>query len=122
LLMPQAKGLFHRAILQSGSPTAVTDSVSQALEKSQRLARKVGCPIDDATKMVHCLQAKPFHELAIPLYGDLSRNEYFTPVYGNDSSLLKLSPLELVKSAKLDVDLMVCLKWSSQCITFCLIL
>ena len=98
--------LFKRVILQSGSPTAVTEPFSEALKKTVNLAVRVNCSVEQGPKvMMDCLKGKTFQELAVPLIGDLNRNEYFTPVYGDE--LLPRSTVELVKAAKVKVDVMV---------------
>uniref|UniRef100_A0A8C5BMZ2 Carboxylic ester hydrolase n=1 Tax=Gadus morhua TaxID=8049 RepID=A0A8C5BMZ2_GADMO len=57
LLAPSSHGLFHRAILQSGVPTAPWASLSQRETwKSLSLASLLGCPRSPAADLERCLQ------------------------------------------------------------------
>ncbi|KAK4008458.1 hypothetical protein OUZ56_013598 [Daphnia magna] len=63
LLSPHSKGLFHRAIAQSGSSLN-----SWALEKSvgsytRRLGQHFNCPHSNSSEMVACLRTKPAREI-----------------------------------------------------------
>ena len=58
-------GLFHRAIMASGSALSPWAMASDAVEYSRKLASKVGCP-DDPDKhaiMVDCLRTKSISEI-----------------------------------------------------------
>ncbi|XP_059930938.1 cholinesterase-like [Gadus macrocephalus] len=58
LLAPSSHGLFHRAILQSGVPTAPWASLSQreTWKRSLSLASLLGCPRSPAADLERCLQ------------------------------------------------------------------
>ncbi|CAL1533775.1 unnamed protein product [Lymnaea stagnalis] len=65
---PLAKGLFHRAIIQSGSlltPWAVTyPSTSVAPRKlAELIGAKVNCTLEDSTQFVACLRGVKFMDL-----------------------------------------------------------
>ncbi|CAL8350983.1 unnamed protein product [Lota lota] len=58
LLSPSSHGLFKRAVLQSGSPTAPWASLSrmQAWNRTRTLASLLGCPRSPAVDLERCLQ------------------------------------------------------------------
>jgi carboxylesterase type B len=52
---PRSKGLFHRAVVQSGTLSSCTftrDPVAQA----KKVAEQVGCPMNNSTAFVKCLK------------------------------------------------------------------
>uniref|UniRef100_A0A8C2RN22 Carboxylic ester hydrolase n=1 Tax=Capra hircus TaxID=9925 RepID=A0A8C2RN22_CAPHI len=69
LLSPPSRGLFHRAVLQSGAPNGpwATVGVGEARRRATLLARLVGCPPGGAggndTELVACLRARPAQDL-----------------------------------------------------------
>ncbi|XP_046452283.1 venom carboxylesterase-6-like [Daphnia pulex] len=65
LLSPHSKGLFHRAIAQSGSalnPWSIEKSVG---EYSRLLAKDLDCLSSNSSEVLSCLRNKPARELAI---------------------------------------------------------
>ncbi|KAM9725238.1 acetylcholinesterase isoform 6-T7 [Dama dama] len=69
LLSPPSRGLFHRAVLQSGAPNGpwATVGVGEARRRATLLARLVGCPPGGAggndTELVACLRMRPAQDL-----------------------------------------------------------
>ncbi|XP_042778658.1 acetylcholinesterase isoform X4 [Panthera tigris] len=69
LLSPPSRGLFHRAVLQSGAPNGpwATVGVGEARRRATLLARLVGCPPGGAggndTELVACLRTRPAQDL-----------------------------------------------------------
>ncbi|XP_058894682.2 acetylcholinesterase isoform X2 [Kogia breviceps] len=69
LLSPPSRGLFHRAVLQSGAPNGpwATVGVGEARRRATLLARLVGCPPGGAggndTDLVACLRTRPSQDL-----------------------------------------------------------
>ncbi|XP_077284688.1 venom carboxylesterase-6-like [Arctopsyche grandis] len=65
MLSPMSQGLFHRAILHSGS--ALCDWANSSPGHPQKQAKKLGkimeCPIDDNLKMIECLRTKEAKEI-----------------------------------------------------------
>uniref|UniRef100_A0A3P9JP09 Neuroligin 1 n=1 Tax=Oryzias latipes TaxID=8090 RepID=A0A3P9JP09_ORYLA len=57
------KGLFQRAIAQSGTALSSWAVSFQPAKYARMLARKVGCNLEDTVELVTCLQKKPFKEL-----------------------------------------------------------
>uniref|UniRef100_A0A8C5D4J8 Carboxylesterase type B domain-containing protein n=1 Tax=Gouania willdenowi TaxID=441366 RepID=A0A8C5D4J8_GOUWI len=57
------KGLFQRAIAQSGSALSSWAVSFQPAKYARMLARKVGCNLEDTVDLVTCLQRKHYKEL-----------------------------------------------------------
>lgn len=58
-----SKGLFHRAIIQSGSALSSWAVNYQPVKYTRMLAERVGCNVLDTVDMVSCLQKKSAKEL-----------------------------------------------------------
>ncbi|KAH9408269.1 hypothetical protein TYRP_011940 [Tyrophagus putrescentiae] len=85
VLSPLARGLFKRAIAQSGVPLAFTDSLEQSLERTKRFAPKVNCSVDkDLQATVQCIKGKTPAELFPATLNDLASDELFRPVWGDE--------------------------------------
>src|SRR5699024_2388348 len=98
ILSPLAKGLFHRAIMQSGSPTSATDSLSVALDKAKAFAHKVGCEWHSEATVLQCLKSKTFNQLTEAGSGPIA-------VYGDE--LLPISPVQALKNGQFNhIDLL----------------
>lgn len=97
--------LFHRAILSSGAPPRCIESPAEALTKTKLLADKLNIPQSENLKeMVTALKAIPFSQMQPPTYGDLGRNEWFRPVYGDE--LLPNHHIDLLQKANPRIDLL----------------
>ncbi|PNJ85644.1 ACHE isoform 13, partial [Pongo abelii] len=65
LLSPPSRGLFHRAVLQSGAPNGpwATVGMGEARRRATQLAHLVGCPPGGTggndTELVACLRTRP---------------------------------------------------------------
>lgn len=89
---PLTKGLFSKAILESGSIIAFqTNPAEQNVKDGQRLAKAVGCASDenniqnDTQMVVNCLRGKDALYLAEVQYSfDPSSDVYFNPQYGDE--------------------------------------
>ncbi|XP_043913312.1 neuroligin-3-like isoform X2 [Protopterus annectens] len=62
-LSHHSEGLFHRAIIQSGSALSSWAVNYQPVKYTRLLAEKVGCNVLDTLDMVDCLRQKSFREL-----------------------------------------------------------
>ena len=104
ILSSKADDLFQRAILQSGSPLSVVDDHHKAAEKTRLLSSMVGCSKNSSSKkLIKCLQTKPMLELLNASLAMAEVGLHFRPVFGEgkageDSSLLPISPLDLLLS------------------------
>ena len=109
MLSPLARGQFRRAIAQSGAPSveAITESVARSHAKTAVFARKLNCSTaesqnssstkgDEEKALLKCLLGSSLDQLQRATRGDLSRNEHFIPVYGDE--LLPLRPAVALKS------------------------
>ncbi|RWS06725.1 Neuroligin-4: X-linked-like protein, partial [Dinothrombium tinctorium] len=65
MLSPMAKGLFHRAIMQSGSALSPWAMASDSIKYSKQLAKSIGCPDvwERNSPIVDCLRSKTVKEL-----------------------------------------------------------
>ncbi|XP_043269298.1 uncharacterized protein [Venturia canescens] len=64
LVSPMSKGLFHRAIAMSGSPTKGEALPRHQIEYAKKQARIFSCPDDTSDKIVECLKTKSADEIA----------------------------------------------------------
>lgn len=106
ILSPLAKGLFSRAILQSGVVSSYfgANSAKVALEKALTLAEKVGClaagSLNSSSHLPHslivCLQEKSAQEILKHGSGGMMNGESFVPTFGTE--LLPISPVEALKT------------------------
>ncbi|REE94757.1 carboxylesterase/lipase family protein [Thermomonospora umbrina] len=102
MVSPTAEGLFHRAVMQSGtcSIPLFDTRIDTAYRKGHQAAAKVGCA--DGPERLACLRAKPYSELvdAIPIGGVV---ESLTGLWGPvvDGVLLPDDPMKLVKAGRL---------------------
>ncbi|XP_046686738.1 esterase FE4-like isoform X2 [Homalodisca vitripennis] len=68
LLSPMSKGLFHRAIIMSGSSLNSWAFSSEAVEKSRLLGEKMGCTSQDPQEVLQYLQTVPAFDLVKAQY------------------------------------------------------
>nr|XP_046915029.1 acetylcholinesterase-like [Dermatophagoides farinae] len=91
ILSPVAKGLFQRAIMQSGVivPTAVKYmNKEEALAKTIKLSRELDCTDNDMTQIIYCLLGKTIEEIK-NVYDngtvkDLISNKLFGPIFDDE--------------------------------------
>ncbi|XP_062598078.1 bile salt-activated lipase-like [Saccostrea cucullata] len=106
MLIPRNKGLFHRAIIQSGAANALA-----AIKKSSTVGRLIGknsgCNDQDQSMFLRCLRnldagviVNKTDEFSANLGIDVFSEIVFTPVI--DGDLLQRTPMELIedKSSK----------------------
>src|SRR4030095_3887725 len=67
LISPGSAGLFHRAIVQSGSPAIRRTTHAEATSQGDAFARALGCT--EASQALACMRSKPRDQvlLALPL-------------------------------------------------------
>lgn len=56
LLSPVSKGLFHNAIVQSGSPLSPTAFIRDPINQAKKIGQQVGCPTTTSQELVMCLK------------------------------------------------------------------
>ncbi|XP_035704175.1 venom carboxylesterase-6 [Folsomia candida] len=103
LLSGQSKGLFHKAILLSGSALSPFALNGNPAASAKRLARSAGCPTLNSKLMVNCLKTVPVH-LFKNEYKQMMRTvanpaEYFAPsveTFWNEDTFLKKTPREIL--------------------------
>ncbi|GFY40334.1 neuroligin-4, X-linked [Trichonephila inaurata madagascariensis] len=63
MLSPMAKGLFHRAIMQSGSSLSPWAIARDAIAHTLHIARVLDCPAQHNTALVECLRKRDLQEI-----------------------------------------------------------
>lgn len=99
ILTPMSTGLFHRAIIQSG--TAVSPDFRPSMDGAawtRRLARLVGCPTENTTGLIACMRAADAKKL-IKLGAS-----YHTPVVEDavEGAFLPDHPFNLMKHGRVN--------------------
>ncbi|XP_078611147.1 fatty acyl-CoA hydrolase precursor, medium chain-like [Branchiostoma floridae x Branchiostoma japonicum] len=94
---PLGKGLFQRAISQSGTYSTM-EVLPKPLELAAKLAKEVGCDAKDSASLVDCLRQKTADEivegsLRMNKMGSGEMGEYFGPVL--DGNFLPEHPKDL---------------------------
>ncbi|CAH2057989.1 unnamed protein product, partial [Iphiclides podalirius] len=69
MISPMSKGLFHRGISMSASPTLPTPTPTDMLRLARRQAELVGCPTATSRAIVDCLRTTPWKQLGDSLNG-----------------------------------------------------
>jgi para-nitrobenzyl esterase len=89
LAAPPAEGLFHRAIIETG--TCAVIPLAEAYSHIDELLEAVGCPQDN---LLPCLRAKPAEELIATL------GKSFSPLGIIDGYFLPAKPIELFRQGQ----------------------
>jgi len=65
LLSPLSKGLFHKAILQSGTPTCgwATSAPGGLRKRTEAISTMAGCHADTSEEILNCLRKLPAYYL-----------------------------------------------------------
>ncbi|PVD23339.1 hypothetical protein C0Q70_16607 [Pomacea canaliculata] len=105
-LSPLARGLFHKAIMESGGSVGAWTggypaNTSQPLAMARALGAKVGCNNVSTAALVTCLRRQP----AVTLINasaslNLEITESFLPVMGDAYGVLPAHPYELLRQGK----------------------
>ncbi|XP_045702291.1 bile salt-activated lipase-like [Phyllostomus hastatus] len=108
ILSPYNKGLVRRAISQSGVALTPWSIQKNPLFWAQKIAKKVGCPVDDTARMAKCLKVTDPRALTLAYKMPLAGMEYplvyylgFLPVV--DGDFLPDHPVNLFANAA-DID------------------
>ncbi|XP_048379648.2 uncharacterized protein LOC125448388 isoform X2 [Stegostoma tigrinum] len=64
-LSPVSKGLFRRAISESGDARAIWAVNRNPLRSARRVAQAVGCPLEDTAAMMFCLRQVPAKDIML---------------------------------------------------------
>lgn len=111
ILSPLASNLFQRAIVQSAAQGGFfsSESVEQGLEKTVRLAARLGCHKQQPPKfelgnvkqwlpeVVRCLKERPVEAILAASADAFATNGLFLPVYGADAEVLPVRPEDVLK-------------------------
>lgn len=101
VLSPLADGLFHRAIMMSGSPNSYLGSepAEKSFNKTLLLAEKFNCSSSKMPEVLTCLRGKSAQELLDATNLAILSGESFIPIY-NDGTVLPTPPVLELKSGK----------------------
>ncbi|XP_050676025.1 juvenile hormone esterase-like isoform X2 [Leptidea sinapis] len=69
MISPMSKGLFHRAISMSGSPTEKAPNPPHQRHLAVRQAEILNCPTNSSKLIIDCLKTKTWREMGNSLYG-----------------------------------------------------
>lgn len=106
LLSPLAKGLFQRAIMQSGSPNSFVGSENKdkAWLKTLTMAQSLDCESDDMIDVIKCLRKLPAKDLSEATKYYRIGAQFFMPVHGE--AIFPKDPVQALKAGEFnDVDL-----------------
>ncbi|XP_068897838.1 venom carboxylesterase-6-like isoform X2 [Tenebrio molitor] len=105
-LSPKSRGLFHRGISQSGTSLCAWSLMEKPLEKTQKIAFKLGCFSNITEHMINCLRQRPARQIvaAVKELQPWMYNPFvvFGPVVDSWSSnpVLPDHPLNLIKKGQ----------------------
>lgn len=95
LVSPEARGLFHRAMMMSG-PCRLMTTLEDGYRKSLNFARSIGC---DGPDILNCLRSKPTSDFVKKAPNDMfAGGTAWSPTV--DGSFLPGMPVELIQQGK----------------------
>jgi len=99
VLSPMSRGLFHKAISQSGMATLPFSLHPSPAKLARRFAEMLGCSTDNSLEMVKCLQKIDFKTLASVQLGMFDN---FRPTiefdFGDGAAFITDHPLRILES------------------------
>ncbi|RZC31840.1 COesterase domain containing protein [Asbolus verrucosus] len=105
IVSPMSRGLFHKAILGSGSALGYWPLPKNQIELAKKQARFVGCPDNTPKEILDCLKTKPAEELAnsLPQFAEIGYDPIliWSPVIEEDfgqQRFLHDHPIKLIES------------------------
>lgn len=107
VLSPLAKGLFKRAITQSGAPNSYlgSEDKSKQLAKAKSIGEKLDCAQQDMKQLLACMRTKSVDSILEATKGSIVNGEATIPVWGDE--VLPTRPVLALKEGKFNhVDLM----------------
>ncbi|XP_013141550.1 PREDICTED: esterase B1-like [Papilio polytes] len=119
LLSPMSKGLFKRAIPQSGLAIAHWATSFMIKERSLQLARELGCNSKDEKEVYEFLKAQPFEVFVLKhitvTYSETNKEAFLVPFnvtaekqFGNNERFMIDEPIEVLRDYGIheEVDVM----------------
>jgi len=80
MISPMSKGLFNRAIIQSGSAYCNWAYTENVIQKTKYVAKMLGCPTDNSMDIVECLRTRSTKAITESIEHFMSwRSNPFTP-------------------------------------------
>ncbi|XP_015176907.1 PREDICTED: esterase E4-like isoform X1 [Polistes dominula] len=116
MLSPMSKGLFHKAIVMSGSPTKLKSYERDQLDLAKRQAVLLDCPTDITESMLNCFKSQPIERFNETLskffeYGGDPVNIWLPviePEVDGVERFLTGQPVDLIREGKInDVPLII---------------
>ncbi|XP_022916348.2 juvenile hormone esterase-like [Onthophagus taurus] len=102
LVSPLSKGLFHKAIVMSGSVYGNWPLVNNQMELAKKQAKLVNCPVDTVKNMMQCIKTKSADDLvkSTPGFKELGDDPlyYWSPVI--EADFLPSHPIELINKGE----------------------
>nr|ARK19930.1 carboxylic ester hydrolase [Ampulex compressa] len=116
MLSPMTKGLFHRAIMMSGSLSNLQPYPSEQTDLAKKQAELLGCPTDTTGSMMICLKSKPVENFTATIpnffefYGDpmLIWKPVVEPEVRGVERFLAAQPLDLIRQGKIHPVPLIC--------------
>nr|QIK02109.1 carboxylesterase 9 [Holotrichia parallela] len=109
LVSPLSKGLFHKAIVMSGSVYGNWPLSNNQLDLAKKQAKLVGCSEETSADIVKCLREKPADVIAntLPDFKEFAKEPvyHWSPVIEQDfgqARFLTAHPIELVLKDKME--------------------
>ena len=105
IVSPLTKGLFQRAIMQSGSPDSFigSDSKERQLIKFNNLVKKLNCNRSDVQQVIGCLRNTSVNQILAVGSNALLNGDVMNPTYGDQ--LIPIKPLEALRLGKYDPNI-----------------
>nr|AJP62542.1 carboxylesterase [Oxya chinensis] len=117
LLSPMAKGLFHKAIIQSGAAFCPWAFTNQPRKNALRLAASLGCNSTDSNEILSFLSkvpAKKIHKSSVKLFSKEDMKYKFEVIFpptvenaADNSCFLPKHPLILSQTYKQEIPLLI---------------
>lgn len=98
VLSPLTKGLFRRAIMQSGSPNSYLGSnpKNATLVRTHHFAESVNCNHTAMSDILACLRKKSVHDILEISQHATTNGEAFQPIYGDE--VMPIKPYDALKN------------------------
>ncbi|XP_070581595.1 acetylcholinesterase-like [Ptychodera flava] len=104
MISPMSKGLFRRAIAESGSPLnhwAIKEEPYDCVKNAHYMATRIGCPTESSTALVECLRTKDALEISRYSFFADGDEFAFEPVVDGPGGFMPLSPIHYIKNGLL---------------------
>ncbi|XP_070581596.1 acetylcholinesterase-like [Ptychodera flava] len=104
MISPMSKGLFRRAIAESGTPLnhwAIKEEPYDCVKNARYMATRIGCPTESSTALVECLRTKDALEISRYSFFADGDEFAFEPVVDGPGGFMPLSPIHYIRNGLL---------------------